>query len=219
MGEFSYYFDEDRWVWSDDLARIHGYADAAAIAPSTALILKHKHPADQKRVEELIDRIRSSREAFSGQHRIVDAAGLVVPVVVVADTFTDKSGRQVGTTGYYVALPITGESDPNTPVDLEAQQITQTKVDTIIDRRSVIEQAKGVVRFVYRLDEQQAFALLVWRSQVTNTKLRELSAAICDGLFTVAVPSCVRSGFDHLLLTAHEQAALVLNERNRPHQD
>ncbi|QKT08330.1 ANTAR domain-containing protein [Gordonia sp. X0973] len=208
VGQFWYHFDEDRWVWSDELARIHGYSSAADVEPTTALMLAHKHPDDKDRVEQLITRVRTARESFSGQHRVIDAQGRVVPVVVVADTFTDRTGTAVGTTGYYVALPTTG-TDTEPPVDLGAEQAVRDRVEKVVDRRAVIEQAKGALRLVYRLDDQQAFDLLTWRSQETNTKVRDLAAAICDQLGTLDLPSAARARFDHLLLTAHEAAASV----------
>jgi PAS domain-containing protein len=204
VGQFWYYFDDDRWVWSDGLAAIHGYPSSDAVTPTRELMLAHKHPDDKARVEQLIDHMRSARRAFSGQHRVIDVEGRVVPVVVVADTFTDETGQLVGTTGFYVALaPLPDDGHP--PVDFETQQTVQKRVDEVVDRRAVIEQAKGVLRLVYRLDDEQAFDLLTWRSQETNTKVHDVAAAICQNLASVEIPSETRAAFDHLLLTAHER--------------
>lgn len=183
-----YFTDGDRWEWSDELARIHGYESASAVALTTELLLLHKHPDDRARVADLIHRVRFGREPFSGEHRIVDVSGCVVHVIVVADTIIDN-GAVIGTSGYYISL----------------EQTPPAIRDEVLDRRMVIEQAKGAIRFVYQLDEQRAFDLLVWRSQATNTKIRDLASALCDGFSTVAPSSETRSRFDHLLLTAHER--------------
>ncbi|GAB11817.1 hypothetical protein GOARA_088_00810 [Gordonia araii NBRC 100433] len=204
VGQFWYHFDDDRWVWSDELANIHGYSSSDDVTPTTALMLAHKHPDDKDRVEKLIAHVRSAREPFSSQHRIIDAHGHAIPVVVVADTFTDSSGSRAGTTGYYVALPDSPDDSSGRPFDLDAEQTVEERLNELIARRAVIEQAKGALRLVYQLDDQQAFDLLTWRSQETNTKVRDLAAAICDHLSDNGVPSSTRAAFDHLLLTAHE---------------
>jgi hypothetical protein len=97
------------------------------------------------------------------------------------------------------------------PEDVETTQrleITEA-VAGIAERRSVIEQVKGILMFVYRIDAERAFDRLTWRSQVTNTKLRELAGqylaefvALDDGVLPT------RSDCDQLLLTAHERLGL-----------
>ena len=50
-------------------------------------------------------------------------------------------------------------------------------VGEIAERRSVIDQAKGVL-MLYGIDADAAFALLWWQSQVQNVKLRLLAAQV-----------------------------------------
>jgi hypothetical protein len=200
VGQFWYYFDEDRWEWSDDVARIHGYASAADVAPTTELMIEHKHPDDKARIQELIHRMRTTKEAFSSTHRIVTTGGETVPVMVVADVVLDEDRRRIGTAGYYVVL----SSDPGSSAEAAHDNVWE-QVEEVVYHRAVIEQAKGVLKFVYRLDDEQAFDLLRWRSQVTNTKIRDLSGAICSQLSAISLPPDVRTQFDHMLLTVHEQ--------------
>lgn len=47
-----------------------------------------------------------------------------------------------------------------------------------VERRAVIEQAKGQLMLTLHVDEQQAFELLRAESQHTNTKLRDVAARI-----------------------------------------
>lgn len=188
-GRFRYFIDGDRWEWSDDLARIHGYESASAVALTTELLLRHKHPDDRARVADLIHRVRLGREPFSGSHRIVDAHGAVVQVIVVADSIIDDESV-IGTSGYYISVD-------------QSPRIRDG--DDVVNRRKLIEQAKGAIRFVYQLDDKRAFDLLVWRSQETNTKVRDLASSLCDGFTTVTPSSETRARFDHLLLTAHER--------------
>ncbi|MFW0791496.1 ANTAR domain-containing protein [Gordonia sp. CPCC 205333] len=92
-------------------------------------------------------------------------------------------------------------------VPQDCGQSTLDRIAEVVEQRMLIEQAKGVLRFVYQLDDQRAFDLLVWRSQVTNTKLRDLAAALCEKLDTVAPSSDTRARFDQLLSTIHEGVA------------
>ena len=58
---------------------------------------------------------------------------------------------------------------------------------------------------VYRVSAEQAFRVLQWRSQETNTKLRSLAKQLVAEVATLPPPSAdVQSQFDHLLLTVHE---------------
>ncbi|WP_416277046.1 ANTAR domain-containing protein [Nocardia sp. alder85J] len=60
--------------------------------------------------------------------------------------------------------------------------------------------------WIYHIGADQAFAVLRWRSQETNTKLRSLAEQMIREPDTLppTTPS-LRSRFDHLLLTVHER--------------
>ncbi|MFI5536383.1 ANTAR domain-containing protein [Nocardia sp. NPDC051900] len=76
----------------------------------------------------------------------------------------------------------------------------------MIDARAVIEQAKGVVMFVYGVNADQAFRVLRWRSQETNIKIRALAEQLVADV--VAMGGALvqqRTRFDHLLLTLHHR--------------
>ncbi|MFE3800431.1 ANTAR domain-containing protein [Nocardia tengchongensis] len=66
--------------------------------------------------------------------------------------------------------------------------------------------AKGVLMRVYGIDAEQAFALLRWRAQETNTNLRDLAQQLLAELGEMpTADSTVKTSFDHLLLTVHER--------------
>jgi AmiR/NasT family two-component response regulator len=74
----------------------------------------------------------------------------------------------------------------------------------VFEARAVIEQVKGVLMAIYRVSAEQAFGVLRWRSQETNTKLRTLAKQLIAEIPTLPPPSAdVQSAFDHVLLTAH----------------
>jgi hypothetical protein len=43
VGWFRLYFDDERWEWSPEVERMHGY-EPGTVQPTTALVLSHKHP-------------------------------------------------------------------------------------------------------------------------------------------------------------------------------
>ena len=65
---------QDRWEWSDVVARMHGY-EPGTVTPTTELILAHKHPDDRQHVAMLIEQVRRDGRSFSSRHRIVDTGG------------------------------------------------------------------------------------------------------------------------------------------------
>jgi|RhiMethySRZTD1v2_1073278.scaffolds.fasta_scaffold1645471_1 ANTAR domain-containing protein len=84
----------------------------------------------------------------------------------------------------------------------ESEAITKA-VAEIIDRRAVIEQAKGVLMVVYNIDADAAFELLKWRSQQTNTKLRALAEQLMTDFPSLQWgQDGMRSKFDQLFMEA-----------------
>ncbi|MFC4373530.1 PAS and ANTAR domain-containing protein [Nocardia halotolerans] len=196
-GGFRFWFADQRWEWSDEVARIHGYAPGT-VAPDTALLLSHKHPDDRDHVATMIERSVRSGEPFCSTHRIIDTAGEVHVVIVVGDQMLDEQGAVTGTTGYYIDVTETLERRRKETIDDE--------LPSLYAARAAIEQAKGAVMLVYGITAEQAFDVLIWRSQDTNTKLRDLAAQLVTELRSLTdVPGTLRTRFDHLLLTVHER--------------
>lgn len=58
----------------------------------------------------------------------------------------------------------------------------------------------------YGISAEQAFRVLSWRSQETNTKLRSLAEQLVSEVVHLGGwPTQGRTSFDHLLLTVHER--------------
>jgi PAS domain S-box-containing protein len=195
VGWFRFYFADERWEWSPQVERMHGYEPGTA-QPTTELVLSHKHPDDYKQVAATIDEIRRTASAFSTRHRIIDTHGEVHHVVVVGDQIYDD-GEVIGTHGFYVDV---------TPAMTEVQhEIVTEAVAEIAEARSGIEQTKGMLMLIYRISADSAFELLKWRSQETNVKLRVLAQQIGKDFLALrydeALPA--RTIYDRLLLTAH----------------
>ena len=103
VGSFRFWFVGQRWEWSDEVARMHGY-EPGTVTPTTELLLAHKHPDDRRHVQELLDQALHSGGAFSSRHRFIDTNEREHTVLVLADRMLDDSGAVVGTEGYYVDL-------------------------------------------------------------------------------------------------------------------
>jgi hypothetical protein len=193
VGWFRFYFDDQRWEWSDQLQRMHGY-EPGTVTPTTELVLQHKHPNDRRDVKKTIEEMLISRRPFSTRHRIVDTHGTVHQVVVVGDQLTDNEGAVAGTHGYYVDITPTS--------DRAREELITARVAEITEHRAVIEQAKGMLMLVYGLDEDAAFDLLRWRSQSSNVKLRRLAEIVIESFRNAREEAITsRSAFDHALLS------------------
>ncbi|SOX52656.1 ANTAR domain-containing protein [Mycobacterium ahvazicum] len=195
-GWFRFYFSDQRWEWSEQVQRLHGY-EPGNVTPTTELVLSHKHPDDRGQVAATIDQILNTHQAFSTRHRIIDTGGQVHQVVVVGDQLRDKQGEVIGTHGFYV--------DVSPPPDQEREDLVTAKLAEIAEQRAGIEQAKGMLMLVYGIADGPAFELLKWLSQEANIKLRLLAEQICEDFRTLGPRVSSQSDFDHLLLTAHER--------------
>jgi hypothetical protein len=207
VGWFRFYFDDDRWEWSPQVAKMHGYLPGS-VTPTTEMVLAHKHPDDYRQIADTLDLIRQTRQAFSSRHRIIDVQGQVHHVVVVGDVLREVDGTAMATHGFYVDV---------TPSERERQDQVTAAVTVIAEARAGIEQAKGMLMLIYGMDEAAAFELLKWRSQETNVKLRLLAAQVAADFVALSGSEELppRSAYDKLLLTAH----LRINADTEPGDD
>jgi hypothetical protein len=146
------------------VARMHGY-EPGNVVPTTELVLAHKHPDDKPDVALLRE-----GHPFSSRHRIIDTNGRIRHVVVVGDQLFAGDGQVIGTAGFYIDMTDAYESDVNDRLSKVLGDVSAA--------RATIEQAKGILMFVYALTADRAFDLLQWRSQETNIKVRDLSSTL-----------------------------------------
>ena len=197
FGWYRFYFEDERWEWSPEVARIHGY-EPESVTPTTRLVLSHKHPDDYEQVAATLEDIIRTHKPFSTRHRIITVQGETRELVVIGERLHDNAGRVIGTQGFYIDVTPTGEA--------RAAIITEA-IAEIAENRAAIEQAKGILMLVYRIQSDAAFDLLKWRSQETNVKLRVLAEQLIADVRTLEYDETVppRSTFDRLLLTAHQR--------------
>ncbi|OJZ74916.1 antitermination regulator [Mycobacterium paraffinicum] len=195
MGAFRFYFEGERWEWSEQVQQLHGY-EPGSVTPTTELVLAHKHPDDRNEIAATLDDIRRNHGSFSTRHRIVDTYGDIHHVVVVANQIFDTARNVVGTEGFYLDV---------TPSGVELRQAIDVEVQKFSKNRAVIEQAKGMLMVVYGITEPTAFTLLQWRSQENNVKLRPLARQIVSEFPALSRRDDhpLRSAYDDIVLTAH----------------
>ena len=198
VGWYRFYFADERWEWSTEVEQIHGY-QPGTVTPTTELVLSHKHPDDYPHIAATLDDIRRTHKPFSTRHRIITVQGDVRDVVVIGERFHDNTGEIVGTQGFYLDV---------TPSAKQRQESITEALAEIADHRAAIEQAKGVLMYIYGIGPDAAFDILKWRSQGANIKLRALAEQLVADVLTLKHDEgspLSRPTFDQLLLTAHQR--------------
>ena len=185
VGRFAFFLAEQRWEWSEPVERMHGY-EPGTVTPTTELLLSHKHPDDRQRVAAVLSRVVQG-EPFGSRHRIIDTSGHTHWVIVVGDSMVDDGGTIVGTSGFYIDVTEALQSD-----------ITAV-VSQLAESRAEIEQAKGLLMAAYGISADRAFDILVWRSQETNIKVRELAHRFVNAM-AGSLPADTKTLVDHALL-------------------
>jgi PAS domain S-box-containing protein len=192
VGWFRFYFSDQRWEWSEQVQRMHGY-QPGSVTPTTELVLAHKHPDDRRQVAATIDDILNTHKPFSTRHRIVDTRGKVHNVVVVGGQLYDDQGAVIGTHGFYIEV---------SRHDQAREDLVTAKLAEITQNRAAIEQTKGMLMLIYDIDDDAAFNLLKWLSQEANVKLRLLAEQISADFRGAGPAIASQPEFDQLLLTA-----------------
>ncbi|OBA80180.1 transcriptional regulator [Mycobacterium sp. 1164966.3] len=168
VGAFRYVVRDDRWEWSDEVAHLHGY-EPGTVAPTTELVLAHKHPDDRATVADLIEQVRRHGIPFSSRHRLIDTRGVEHVVIVVGDPWYDDDGP-AGISGFYV--------DITEQLNTDVQDRLTEAVAAINARQSVINQAIGMLMLRYGINADAAFELLSKLSQDSNIKLRTIAERV-----------------------------------------
>lgn len=197
VGSFRFWFEGQRWEWSDEVYRIYGYVPGS-VEPTAVLMSSHQHPDERDGVEDFLDQARYSGASLSTRHRLCDTAGQERNLLVVAERMLDETDAVVGASGHFIDLTAVLEQGHRDSLD--------KTLPKVLEARAVIEQAKGALRLVYGMNDEQAFKLLQWRSQENNTKLRELASQLVTEIDSLTeVTSALRTEFDRLIMTVHER--------------
>jgi PAS domain S-box-containing protein len=200
VGWYRWFFGDERWEWSPEVEQIHGY-QPGTVTPTTHLVLSHNHPDDCQQVAATLDDIRRRHTSFSSCHRIITKQGTTREVVVIGERLRDNADEVIGAQGFYFDVTAAGEA---------RAVVSNRDIAEIADTRAVIEQAKGVLMYVYQVDADAAFEVLKWRSHETKFNLCALAEQLLADIRTLGHDDGARSygsifEFDRLLLTTHER--------------
>jgi PAS domain S-box-containing protein len=159
-----------RWTWSDEVYVMHGF-EPGEVVPTTPLMLSHKHPDDRGRVDGVLRRAAESGQPFSSVHRIVDAGGRTRTLAVTGQGRRDPdTGEVTELIGYFIDV---------TKAQREAAALeASASIQASSERRSVIEQAKGVLMVIYGVDEEAAFDELREASNQSNIAVRDIAYSL-----------------------------------------
>lgn len=169
-GEFRYDVTTDRWWWSDEVYRMHGF-EPGEVVPTTAMILAHKHPDDRERYAGALTSTSLLGGTFASVHRILDAQGTERVLATVGDAHPSGPGvRVTEITGHFV--------DITAAVRLLAADEATRQIRQADERRAVIDQAMGVTAARTGVTVEEAFDLLRGASMRSNVKLRTLAERV-----------------------------------------
>lgn len=173
VGRFRFVTATDRWCWSDEIFQMHGFAPGDVL-PTTELLRAHKHPDDRAFAIDSLAAAVENGQPFCCRHRIVDNRQKVHTVVSIGQGLRDSSGTIVELRGFFIDVT----------KSLQRDLATQTReaVERSAQSRAGIEQAKGALMAIYSIDEDEAFAVLTWHSQQTNTKVRDVAETLAASL-------------------------------------
>ncbi|OLT54669.1 PAS and ANTAR domain-containing protein [Cellulosimicrobium sp. CUA-896] len=172
VGRYTVDPSTDRWWWSDETYRIHGFAPHEVV-PTTDLVLAHKHPEDRDRVRATLATAATTGEPFRSVHRIMDGRGCERTLVLVGEGRRDPvTGAVVELGGYFV--------DVTSAIARRAGAVADESVRAAAASRGPIEQAKGIVAFALGTDPEDAFAVLRKASNDANVPLREVARHVVE---------------------------------------
>jgi hypothetical protein len=164
-GGFAYDREADRWTWSPEVYRIHGF-EPHDVVPTTELIRYHLHPDDGDAVLAKLWRAMEEGTSFSEHFRVVDAHGTTRNVLALG------TGEAAGRRGARLRGQLIDLSDIH-------QQILHEDVGSAVEdfqaHRAIIEQAKGILIQMLAIDADEAFDRMRAYSQHTNVKVRFLA--------------------------------------------
>ncbi len=152
---------------------MHGFR-AGDVVPTTELLESHKHPDDRDFAIEALTLALKNGLPFCCRHRIVDQRQKIHTVVSIGQGIRDDTSEIAELRGFFI--------DVTRSLQRDLATTTREAVARSAESRAGIEQAKGALMAIYSIDEDEAFAVLTWHSQHSNTKLRDVADTVTSAL-------------------------------------
>ena len=176
-GTFRYLFGTETIQWSDEVYRIHGYS-RGDVVPTFALGVSHVVPAQREETSIFWTEISEIGGPRSIYLTLRDATGAIRQVLATGDQLLDDDGEAIGVWGLLIDL---------TPsIHLDSHRLANEAVAASALKRSVIEQAKGVLIARTGVSATEAYQLINQRSQDTNRKVTDVSQDLLDSVIGVS---------------------------------
>ena len=152
-----------------------------------------------------VQQLAQAPRRFQGRHDPVAASKSASSEAAVDNTAVSVKEPLVARKSIAELAPHRNGSEPDRTYD----QLVSDAAKEIAESRGPIEHVKGMLMFVYRIDERQAWELLKWRSQETNVKLRALAVQLTADILALDYGENLpgRSSLDRLFMTAHLRVA------------
>lgn len=173
-GIVEHYFESPALHWSDELYRIHGY-ERGEIVPTLDLGISHFEPADQDAARSLWESLLSKGGPRSAYLSLRDVTGKARKVLISGDYILKEGEHGSEPIGVW-ALVV----DLTRSIHTDTHRLANEAVAASAVKRSVIEQAKGILMARGGLTASEAFDRIRQRSQLTNRKVIAISQDIID---------------------------------------
>lgn len=173
-GIVEHYFESPALHWSDELYRIHGY-ERGEIVPALDLGISHFEPADQDAARSLWESLLSKGGPRSAYLSLRDVTGKARKVLISGDYILKEGEHGSEPIGVW-ALVV----DLTRSIHTDTHRLANEAVAASAVKRSVIEQAKGILMARGGLTASEAFDRIRQRSQLTNRKVIAISQDIID---------------------------------------
>ena len=169
-GTFQYFLDTDAFDWSDEMYQIHGY-EPGQIVPTFELGQSHIHPDMREQSAAFWAGITERGGPASVYLTLRDTTGTSLQVLIVGNQIIDgDTDTVVGAWGLMIDLTHSIHS--------VSHRFANQAVAASVQKRSVIEQAKGILAGHLGLSLDEAFQLISQHSQDTNRKVNAIAQDI-----------------------------------------
>jgi hypothetical protein len=120
---------------------------------------------------------------------------------VAEEELYDDNGDAIGTREFFVDEGLV--TSPTDGLLRNIALLTPEEIARVLDDRMIIEQARGMLMFIYAMSADDALELLRWRSQAADGGIRGLAERLAADLTGISRSGDVdiRSACDALLLT------------------
>jgi hypothetical protein len=171
-GTFEYLFASDTFHWSDEMFIMHGYKPGE-IVPTYDLGQTHVHPQMRESSAAFWSEVIEYNGPLSTYLTLRDRSGKDFQALVVGGPLIED-GEHVGVWGLLIDL--------TNSIHADSHRLANEAVAASVQKRSIIDQAKGILAGRMGISTNQAFDVIRQHSQDTNRKTNLIAQNIVDTL-------------------------------------